>query len=234
MDITQYLKHGKLSSPAGQYQICRDCRVVDLSMSRIVKGAPCPACGSPSKGGLSFFNMSDLLLLDLIQEAYLAIPRDDQNTLPYPSDAQRTYIASVMIFFCTLKELLLVRFIYSLMDAKKIPDLVQSRLLDDNHTHSQRLIKLFPSLVGVRWDESIAALKPDDPHAYSALNAFLKTTTDKRNDFVHKGLWFDLTLPLAEECLTFLFPLLELFVSFNNAIVHPIHLRAIHDKQHHM
>jgi hypothetical protein len=62
---------------------------------------------------------------------------------------------AVVIFFTTLREVLLNQLLFDLMLVQKIPDKISGLLFSDNLAHKQRLDKLFPSLTGVKWKSAI-------------------------------------------------------------------------------
>ena len=228
MDIFEFMKHGNLSSIGMQYEICPECSAVAYDLYAPIAGIECRSCGKPIHSHRWFFQ--DLLLLDLIREAYNSIPESGDANQAYPHDAERTHAAAVIVLFCTLKELLLLRFMYSLINAKELADPIQERLVADNNTHEKRRRKLFPSLVGVSWDDALLAVETEEPAEFSSLDKFLEEITNVRNEFVHKGIFAHLDVLNAKQCVLFLVPLLELYVRLNNRYVHPIRLDAIRKK----
>ena len=98
----------------------------------------------------------------------------------------------------------------------------------DSDTHSDRLFKLFPALTGVKWEETLRMLPSRQGCDWLALNQFLKDVSEKRNKFMHDGLFFKAGRSDADGCITNLIPLLELFIELNNKFVHPYYLKGDH------
>ena len=208
-----------LSTIAGEYYQCTECRTAD-QFRRNLEGTICPACNKQSDHGLSFFDLSVLAMIDLLQEAYLAIPEQSKED-PEQLERVHSHSASVLIFYCIIRELLLIRFTTALMVALKLPRSVQERLQADSDTHTTRLFKLFPALTGIKWEEALKGLSSTSGHDWLALNQFLKDVAAKRNNFMHDGLFFKAGRKDADDCISNLFPLLELFIELNNRFIHP-------------
>lgn len=229
MDITKNIRKfifdRNIVSIAMEYHICRTCKIVDTS-PRIFVGSLCPTCQNPnSEGGLMFFDSSVLTLISLLQSTYRAIPKRDSAEEPFPTKEEHAHSASVIIFFCILKEILLERFLTLLMQSQKLPELVCKRLLADHNSHTQKLSRLLPAIVGISWDEAISSLSTENEVDFIRLNTFLKNVTDLRNDFVHDGLHHFLNNDVADQCIDWLFPLLKLYVSLNNKFIHPLYFQ---------
>lgn len=219
VDITQFLHRKKLSLLAGEFYICRECHVVDENGLRVHVGVPCGTCGKPSKGGSTYFHTGILMLIDLVQEAYLAIPSFSPEDETADRRAILAHTAAVIVFFCTLKETLLYNFLWELAAAQDIPTPIIERLFTDNSMFSQRIYKLFPSLAGEPWDEAMSKLTAKYSIDFVALSALFKSVTDIRNDFVHKGFTFKIEPEIATSCLQNVFPAMNLFVSLHNEYV---------------
>jgi hypothetical protein len=188
-----------------------------------VVGLPCSICKTPSEGGYSFFDASIVAIASLLQEAFLSLGSPTKNNLSFPGEGERAHAASVLIFFCIIKELLLERFLYNRMEAMELPSGVIKQLSNDNDTHSLRLKKLFPALIDCDWTEALKVIDPEDKKAYPDLNNRLKEITGHRNNFIHEGKDWVMDKSVAEQCLVDLFPLLELFVELNNKYVHTLY-----------
>lgn len=227
MSLDEMLKHGKLQTIAMQYDICLHCRIVDTSMSRMLVGTPCPTCRRASEGGMMFFDSTPLTIIDLLQEAYCAIPVKADASQLFSSPPELAHTAAVVIFFCILRETLLERFLSSVMRALDLPEAIQDRLSADNHQHMQRLQKLFPALVGINWDEAIDQVQADTSESLTKLDTFLKRVSNVRNTFVHKGFDFRMEQSLAKECLENVSPMLLFFTLLHNRFVHPRYFQKI-------
>jgi len=221
MNISDIIGHHRLINVAQKYHICRNCKYVDDSPARLTVGSPCPVCGVPSPGGLTFFDLSVLMMVELLQDAYVAIPEVPDEELDPLTSRKSVHSASVVIVFCTLKELLLERLLSALMDAQHIPDRVRSRLFADNNSHSQRLTKLFPALACQTWDEAVAAIDTVGSSSFNSISAFMKRITDIRNEFIHEGSSFAINKTLAVDSLKAFVPMMNLHIHLHNKLVHP-------------
>jgi hypothetical protein len=221
-DILLRAKRQPLSSIAGEYYQCTECQVAD-DFRRNIGGTICPTCSKQSDHGLSFFDLSVLAMIDLLQEAFRAIPepssdKDDQL------EREHSHGAAVLIYYCIIRELLLIRFSKAMMVGLNLPLPVQERMDADNDTHTARLFKLFPALTGVKWDEALKTLPSPKGYDWLALNQYLETVSKERNKFMHDGMFYKGGRTEAEECVKNLFPLLELFIELNNKFVHPFYM----------
>ena len=215
IDALRIVRHGHLSTEAQKYSRCANCAVVDTSFDRVKIGTPCPKCGAPSTGGEVFYDLSVLVFVDLIQEAYNSLPPGNDG-VGDNMERVHAHSGSVLILYCILKELLLLRFIDSLMTSQNIPNAIRERLVADNDSHSRRLLKLFPALTGAKWNEALDLLRLAMKYDWIAIDEFIEKATRARNEFIHEGNFQVANRQIASECLMNLFPLLELFVALNN------------------
>lgn len=232
LDILDTIQFDRLIVQAMEYNACSACKFVDTDLNRTAVNRPCPQCSVPSEGGTGYFDPSILSIVDLLQEAYCAIGTPPTSRFDYPMESERAHTASVVIFFCTLAELLLERLLSYRMEAMGLPAGVVKQLTFDNDTHSLRLTKLFPSLIGERWLQVLERIDPDKKKQYILLSSTVKEITKKRNGFVHAGNDWDMRKDIAELCLKSLFPMLDLFVELNNALVHPLMLSKMSASNH--
>jgi hypothetical protein len=219
MDIYQYMRRGKISTLVGEFSVCRECKVVDTFMERIRVGTPCPDCLSPSKGGLTYFDMAIIGLVDLIQEAYNAIP-PSAGEGDFPENPEMAHSISVVVFFSTLREALLARLVNELMIQNNLSSELSDRLNKDYSTHNERLFKLFPVLAGVSWEEAIQIIKIQSGRDFSSVSDALKEIADIRNSFIHKVHYFGITYHDASKCIENLYSTFELFVALHNLLIH--------------
>ena len=167
-----------------------------------------------------------MLLLDLVDEAFTTFNaaklRPDSGN-PVSVD---THVAAVVIFTCTLKEVLLERFLQRRMQSMNVPNGIRDRLFNDNHIHSRRIQKLFPSVVGQSWDDIVASLSKSSNFDYVAVSQFLKDLTDARNGLLHTANLLVLNDSLAVKCIKTIPNILSLFVLLHNTYVHPLRFHA--------
>jgi hypothetical protein len=217
------------SSHLSDFQICNHCGIVDRERKRKMGGYICPICNKSDNYGHLYYHMGVHNLVDLIQEAYnykQIISEDEDDETIFKSDSKAHYL-SIVIFFITLRELLLQIFIDELIIIKNIPESIYNRLLADNRNYSQKQNKILPALLNLSWDEAIKIANEQDQINYIALNDLLIKAVDARNKFLHEGTQYSITKELGEECILNISSLLNLYVSFHNDYVHPYYLQKI-------
>lgn len=219
MEITK-IKSQNLSTLVLGHNICQNCKVVDRDNRRSRVGYNCPICHAPSDGARMYFNLSVHSIINLMQEAYhsgskAAIKRDSENERVGAHDV------AVILFFCTLRELLLNNLIKELCYAQKIPKLIYDRLLSDNRFHMQRQDQLLPAFIGVKWKQALEGLKKKIPPDYVKLDDFIIKAVRVRNSFMHNGNKWSIPKLMGKECIENIWPLISLYVELHNRYVHP-------------
>lgn len=216
MDVKEIKDQG-LSSLLTDFLICQHCQVIDREQERIRIGYECPTCGIPSEGGRMSFAISVRVLIDLIQEAFHSRPAGAERI---DESGYEAHNVSVVLFFCTLREVLLYWLIEHLLWAHKIPAKIQERLLSDSSTHWQRQNTLLPSLVGKKWNVLVEEESQAAQLDYIELNDFIQKAVNARNKFMHEGRHWGIDRQLAEGCIDHIWPLLNLYVALHNRHVH--------------
>ena len=222
MDVKK-IKGQRLSLLLADFLICRNCRVVDRDQDRSRFGHECTACGASGEGGLMYFQLSVLLLIDLMQEAFHTPSGSGENR---DGSTRRAHYVSVVLFFCTLREILLNSLIDHLCWVQKIPKPVYERLLSDSNTYALRQNNLLPSLTGKKW-KLLATEESHSPKLdYVELDEFMREAVKARNKFMHEGKRLGIDRNLAEGCIDHIGPLLNFYVALHNRYVHPLHLAS--------
>jgi hypothetical protein len=224
MDEILEIKSQKLSLLLADFQICRACRVVDRDWERLRVGHPCGVCGKPSEAGLMYFHISIHILINLMQEAFHSPPviHDGETDVAIETDAHNI---SVLLFFSTLREMLMNNFITHICSASKIPVGVYNRLLSDNRTYMQRQEKLLPSLTGKKWEQLIKEENEKVEIDFKSMNVFLVKSMEKRNRFMHEGAKWGIDRGIAEGCIINIWPLLNFYVCIHNRFVHSVDMK---------
>jgi len=173
MDVKS-IKDQRLSLLLADFQMCRICRVIDRDEGRIEYGHKCATCGTPGEGGLLYFEVSVLFLIDLMQEAFHTPGSAGRGQAGPNRDAHNV---SVVLFFCTLREVLINWLIAHLCWAQNIQKPVFERLLADSNTYSLRQNNLLPSLTGKKWKELVVIESQSSQWDYGKLDEFLKKIT---------------------------------------------------------
>ena len=199
---------------------CNICGIVTRDPNGLAYRAPCPTCTTPRVGGKLFFDMSVLILIKDMAEAFRFI--DNSPIKDHHLEPEDFRDVAVVIFFCILKEVLLERFLSTLMTILKLPDNIIFRLNKDNDSHFRRLNQLFPSLTQSKWSEAIERFPSDKSNAFVDLDNLLVRATDARNNFIHEALHGAITPQLAEDCFNAVPTLLDCHMHLNNTFIHPI------------
>jgi hypothetical protein len=221
MDVTE-LKHQPLGLVLADYFICSYCRFVDRDNKRITFGHPCSICKKPSKVGSFYFQPSVHLLINFMQEFFHAnyTIKDDLGLFQLENTGNSKL--GVVIFFTTLREVLLKQLLTELMRAQKIPDNICERLFLDNFSHKQRLDNLFPTLTGIKWKSAIKEINQNSEINYLKLDKFIEEVVKERNLFLHEGYDVAINVDTPKECIRQISPMLNLHVALHNSFVHPV------------
>ena len=148
-----------------------------------------------------------------------------RKKLPVPVHA---HSLTVLILFCTLREVLLERLVNHLMEMHGLPDNIRERLCQDNRSYSDRMDRLFPSLIGTNnWKDTIHQLQKKTRKDYRDINDFLKKASDMRNEMLHEGVTRSFEPNFISDCLERIPPLLGLYVDFHNYFIHPVYLEKL-------
>ena len=224
-----------LRSRALSFYICEACRFVDDDRERMKVGYNCPRCLVPGKGGMIYFRMNVFTLIDLVERFYYTESKSVPMTqIPGGYDKSGLKLA-VVIFFCTLAEVLLEHFLQHCMHKMGVPHQVQQRLLDDNPFVKQRVDKIFPTLTGVKWDRAVKLQNQSTALDYSGTVEFHKRVTRARNEFLHRGDRYVITQKMSEECMHHIWPLVSLFVDLHNQYAaQSVKRRTTEDRENNM
>ena len=218
MDILE-IRNQKLSTLLSFFMICTSCKVVDSDINRIEVGYKCPRCGIAGGGGRNYFPTSVHSLIDLMQEFYhLKQVSDIDSEVPNIQNESNHQLA-VVILFCTLGEVLLQHFLETLMSSMGLSQQIQERLLSDNMFVQQRTQKIFTTLTGAKWNETVGKLSGKVELNYIETIDFYKHAVEKRNYFLHRGSKWAIPKDMPENCLRQIWPIVNLFVSLHNEFI---------------
>lgn len=201
-----------------QFVVCKSCGYVDCDQDRAIVGHPCSRCGAPSDGALSHFPAHSVcVLMDLMQDAYHRPMVEGASFLLDENDRR----LPVVMFFCTLNEVLFEHFFRQLMNRLAYPPEKQDELLDDNWQLSKRVRKLFPKLTGGKWEDAIrqGTLADGGQLDYGETAAFCQEAAEARNTFLHTGNKWRIPDDMPEQCLRHIWPLANLYVALHNQYV---------------
>jgi len=200
------------------FHICQSCEFIDRDARRTQVGFPCPRCSVPSPGGLRYFALPIPTVADLIGELHplpeLDVP-DPAAALPIPESHQ----FALLVFFCTLAEVLLQHFLQRYMARLSIPHPIQDKLLKDNMGTRRRIESLFPALVGVKWKDAVTQVSASSGTDFSATIGFAAEAAEKRNLLLHLGNQWAIPPEMPERCFAEVAPLIRFFVELHNAFL---------------
>ncbi|MHB8771973.1 MAG: hypothetical protein ACYC7J_13330 [Syntrophales bacterium] len=220
MELSE-IKNKSLWPDVAKYFICSHCRIVDSDIRRMERGHQCPTCRKTSDDGRFFFDLNILTLIDLIHEAFHTKSWKESE---YDSKAIGAASLSVLLFFCSLREVLLDNLIISLMAMHNLPSKVSDRLNEDNRTYSDKMTRLLPSLIGLKsWNEAIEQIKVRTGRDHKHIDAFMKEANKMRNEIIHEGDKLAFQPHMKKACLENIPQLINLYVDFQNTFIHPVY-----------
>ncbi len=215
MSKASEIKSYESRNEVNKYYICESCHIgYPLSIVGMLKA--CHTCNEPHRGNYSFFDSTIPSLVDMIYEYY-----DLKSSDKYAPMFESHRIA-IVIFYCTLAEVLMDRFLSNVMNAKRIPDKVQEKLMADNQYLSVRVEKLFPVLTGHGWKDSLGKAGNIDKFDYQKISKHFMYISKVRNNMVHRGSLL-VEKGEIEHCIDRINPLIKLFVTLHNLYVHPFY-----------
>jgi len=200
------------------YFVCEGCGIVDRDINRAAKGYPCSTCGDPSKGAHSYWSGLKIeALVQLMEEAHDQ-PDERWPAANLPVDYHRL---AVVIFFCTLGEVLLENFLVECMLARQVSAEIRKRLLADSPFARQRVGRLFRTLTGKKWRDAVAAVGAKASRNYAETLSFYLHVQARRNELLHEGEVFAVAPDLPGECLQQTQALVDFFCALHNEFVQP-------------
>jgi hypothetical protein len=211
--------HWSLGTVLMNYHVCQHCHTVYVDPSQALIGMACQRCGRENTDGWhDYFDISVWSLINLIQEFYHKDGKAQQS--PTGTQLGTNSPLAVVIFFATLREVLLKHFLTEIMIAQRLTVGVSKRLFDDNQSQSQMLNHLFPALSGgVKWNQALNRVQPQLTFDPFDLNKFLIAIADARNSCLHAGSHWAIEKQLAEQCMLRISEVLELYVALHNEFV---------------
>ena len=222
MDSIEVLESLKSSNSDQRWSVivddflnCDSCKIVDRNPERDTAGYKCPHCESPSEGGHQYFPLNADILIDLMQESYLPKQTESKAT----KRQIRLYQAAIVIFFCSLGEVLLNQFLEELMLKQGLSRKIQDRLFKDNLFMKQKIERLFPALTGVKWIKAVEMLNERVNSHYIETHKLYQHISKVRNDFLHKGAVWSIHVRMPRQCLRHIWLLLHLFADLHNEYV---------------
>lgn len=167
-----------------------------------------------------YFGPEVYSLLDLLEDFYFEPSILNKSKTPRPVNETRKQDLAILIFFCSLVEVLLYHFLVVCMNKKQIPVEIQERMLNDNVTDKQRVEKLFPVLTGDKWKNAIRNITNRSKINYTeTVEFYTKTAASLRNNLLHQGDKWAIPRTIAEDCIKHAQKFIYLFVELNNRYI---------------
>src|ERR1019366_5024921 len=131
------------------FMICECCGTIDREHSRMIKDNICPVCHKPAGVARLYYPFNVHILVDLVQESYHSEAPLNPISGPHASNV------GTILFFSSLREVLLNHFLLALLQAQRVPAPVIEKLLDDNRLAGQKFTGLFSAVVGKSWKKAV-------------------------------------------------------------------------------
>jgi hypothetical protein len=155
-------------------------------------------------------------MIDLMQEFYHLQPEDSHIHDALTSNLQH-HLLAIIVFYCSLGELLLEHFLINVMKTLNIPQRIQDRLLADFSI--EKRLALFRLLTESSFPDAVRQLDDSHSNDFQRVYSFYKEIRDKRNHFLHGGNPFAIETKMPEQCLIDAPTLIALFISLHNKYV---------------
>lgn len=195
--------------------MCKQCYYVDNNLDRIKTAHICEIC-KKSAGAQLFLPIHIATTIDLALHAYHSTYVRSSDYTPTPNN-----IGS-LIYFCTLRELLINKFLEDHLFAKNVPLKLIEKLFNDNKLANQKFNELFHSVTDIKWNKAIGCASQHSNTNFQELSHFMKQATEYRNAFLHKGDSWKIPLDFANNCINSIPKLIHLFVTLHNIYTYPI------------
>ena len=201
--------------PLGYY-ICPSCEIVDRDKDRTLVGHKCSRCGTPSSGGIAYFDRTVCTITDFITELYPMPDLDSPSSIgsfPHPSESHRL---AILIFFCMLGETLQQHFLERCVSRSNFSPKIQASLLQDILHPLEHIEQPFQTLTGATWQQAVKAASKHANNDFILTLYFFKIAVKKRNQLLRLGNKLAVTPGMAKQCITNMAPLINLFVELHN------------------
>ena len=213
-DVTT-VANQRLSSLFADFLICDSCLAVERVQMQGTSDMQCLYCNHPIKSGSTYFPLSIHNLIDMMQEFY----HMDNGTPPSSPIDRGNHKLAVVIFFCSLGEVLLQHFLEHSMEVLNLPRRIRKRLLNDNLYPKQRVEKLFPDLTGKKLKATLKEMSATIELDYTKTLEFYLQALKVRNIFLHEGNKYAIPSSMPQDCLKNIWPMISMFVRLHNRFV---------------
>jgi len=163
-----------------------------------------------------YFDMTVGAIADLVAEFYPLPPPDSPPSTTPITDPPESHRLAILVFFCTLGEILLQHYLERCMLKLGLPVEIQERLLQDNLFPKQRIKRLFPILTGATWQVAVKTASKSANSEFENTVAFYLEATEKRNQLLHVGNKWLVPPDMAKQCFNQMDSLIGLFVELHN------------------
>jgi hypothetical protein len=205
------------------YYICPSCEIVDRDKDRAIVDHPCSRCGNPSSGGIAYFDRTLCTIADFIAELYPMPDLDSPPSIGPFSNPPESHRLAILIFFCTMGEMLLQQFLEPCIFRSGLSPKIQKSLLQDILHPLDHIKQLFPILTGATWQQAVTAASKHAKSDFRSTLVIHILASKKRNQLLHLGNKMAVSPKLAKQCFDHMAPLIKLFVVLHNIyIVKPL------------
>lgn len=196
------------------FLICRSCGFL-YREADCVRSLECPHCKQVDNTLEDYFPLNASALIDLIQESY----QSDVNASSDAENFEYKHCFAILIYFCSFVEILVQDFLEQRMVKMSLPNEVRELLLKDYRYVKTRVEKLFPTLIGRKWKETLKMLTAQSELDFSAAIEFYEQVAEKRNLLVHEGNKWAMPDDMPRNCIFQLDPIIKLFVTLHNEFI---------------
>jgi hypothetical protein len=111
-------------------------------------------------------------------------------------------------------------FLMNNLRARRVPEPLISKLLEDNRLASQKFGGLFSSVIGVKWDDAVQCVSESSGIEFKSVSLLMRAAAEVRNEFLHEGIAWGVTRSFATQCVDSMGQLVNLFVWLHNEYTH--------------
>jgi len=206
----------RFSTLFASYFSCSKCGYVTDDLEILNAKSPCKHCGSTNHRAYFHFRMGVLIMVDLMQEYYHLQP-SESPLLKALGKGHVNHLLAIIIYYCSLGELLFEDFLVKYMIKASIPSSIQGELLKD--ISMDKRLGLFHALTGKRFKTVVKQLSQRSKVDYNRVVSFYLQVRNERNTFLHTGNKFLIKKDMIDNCLIDTPSLIQLFVDIHNLFI---------------
>ena len=165
------------------------------------------------------------VVVNLLEDAYTVGESFESSAGPdsggyYPGRSQDSSYLAVVLFFCTLGEILLEHLVALKTLRLDLPQQLQDRLFADNLGIKSRIDKLFPAMFdGVTFMEALSRVRSSTGIDYKSTVDTYREANSFRNHLLHRGAAWKLDDQLPDRCFAATSDLLAMYAAMHNEMI---------------